>query len=194
MQVHWELRACTKVTNWLLGEWSQAQPCLLALLLVDSAMTNSVHAAQGCFRKVIWLGTMPHENMNPEVCVRSEITEHLVSGVLRQEGCRAVRLFRASYEWRLIRLAGPTLRTLKSWGGVSLPCPLCPLTRFFHCLRYYESLLSQKAEIWLFGLYVLPFVFPADEITVSSRVKCLVSAQHSSCFSIHAHILTVLQV
>lgn len=58
-------------------------------------------------------------------------------------------------------------QSLKSSEGVSPPCPtLCPLTRFFHCLRYYESLLVQKAETRLFGLYVLLFVLLAGEITV----------------------------
>lgn len=91
---------------------------------------------------------MPCENMNlAEVRIGSEITGHLAPGVQQKEVCRAARLLRASYEWRLMSLGGPTLGSLKSCQGVSLLCPpLCTLTRFFHCLRYDQSLLFQKAE------------------------------------------------
>lgn len=50
---------------------------------------------------------MPRENMN--LRVGSEITGHLAPGVLGKETCRAARLIRASYEWRLMSVAGPTL-------------------------------------------------------------------------------------
>lgn len=82
---------------------------------------------------------MPHENMNlAEVHVGSEITGHLASRVLGKEVGRAARLPKASYKWKLMSLAGPVLGPLKSCEGVSLPClPLCTLTRFFHCPRYY---------------------------------------------------------
>jgi len=91
---------------------------------------------------------MPGENMNlAEVCTGSEITGHLAPGVLGEDACRAARLLRASYEWRLTSLAGPTLQSLQGCDGVSLLCPpLCTLTGFFRCLRYHESLLFQKAE------------------------------------------------
>lgn len=44
----------------------------------------------------------------------------------------------------------------------------------------------------MFGLYVLLFVLLASEITfVGPGVKCSASAQHPSCFSKQACILTV---